>query len=132
MLELKGFWLDQDIQTVSAWKQDMSNLLGFGQFAKMFPDEKIFKTNQVDFLGEAWDCMLGVTNNKIYKIALSGKASGVYEKAYNYFLKLYGQPTEIKKNLYIWETSTANLTLSKHWLFRVVNIIATSGTPFHS
>ncbi|MGD0217411.1 MAG: hypothetical protein ABSC45_07865 [Desulfobaccales bacterium] len=132
MLELKGFRLDQDIQTVSAWKQDMSNLLGLGQFVKMFPDEKLFKTNQVDFLGETWDCMLGVTNNKIYKIALSGKASNINEKAYNYFLDLYGKPSESKKNLCIWETSTANLTLSKHWLFRVVNIIATSGTPFHS
>ena len=132
MLELKGFRLDQDIQTVSAWKQDMSNLLGFGQFAKMFPDEKLFKTNQVDFLNVAWDCMLGVTNNLIYKIALSGNASNIFERAYNYFFKLYGHPTVSKRSLYIWETSTANLTLSKHWLFRVVNIIATSGIPFHS
>lgn len=132
MLELKGFRLDQDIQTVSAWKQDMSNLLGFGQFAKMFPDEKLFKTNQVDFLNVAWDCMLGVTNDLIYKIALSGKASNIFEIAHTNFLKLYGHPTVSKKSLYIWETPTANLTLSKHWLFSVVNIIATSGIPFHS
>jgi hypothetical protein len=130
MFDLGGYRLDQNIHDVIGYKEDMSHVLGVGQFARMFPDEQIFKVNQVNLLGETWDCMLGVTNNKIYKIALSEMASNIFDKAYRYFLDLCGQPTTSKSRLYIWETPTANLTLSKHRPFNVVNIIATSGTPF--
>lgn len=135
MFELGGYRLDQDISDVKGKMEDFSHVFGVGSLVRMFSDEKVFKANQVNFLGETWDCMLGVTNNKIYKIALSGElTSNIFNKANNHFLGLYGKPTESQSNeeskLNIWDFPSANLVVSQHHPFNVINIIATSGTPF--
>ncbi|MGB8991631.1 MAG: hypothetical protein WCD80_06215 [Desulfobaccales bacterium] len=146
IFELAGYRLDQDIRDIKAEMEDISHVLDFGPFKRMFSDERIFKTNEVDFLGEIWECMLGVTNNKIYKIALSKKyTSNIFEKINRYFFELYGKPTESQSNeeviYHIWDTAlyqgrslgpplSSNLVVSQHYPFNVINIYATSGTPF--
>jgi hypothetical protein len=147
-LELGGYQLDQDIQDLKEEMEDMSHVLGVGPFARIFSDEKVFKANKVKFLGEKWECMLGVTNNQIYKIALSAgrtrnilesdysfdQATNIFEIVNRHFLELYGNPTESKSNeelnSNIWDFSSANLVVSRYYPFNVINIIATSGTPF--
>ena len=133
--ELGGYQLDQDIRGIKSEMEDMSHLLGFGSFVRMFSDEKIFKVNQIYFLDVKWDCLIGVTNKKIYKIALSGKSiESILETAMIHFSKNFGNPTESRQdnesNINIWEFPRANLVLSKQHPSNVVNIIATSGTPF--
>lgn len=146
MFELAGYWLDQDIKELKVEMEDMSHMLGVGPFERNFSDEKICKTKQVDFLGETWECILGFTNNKIYRIALSREYRNAnYQKVKSYFLKSYGQPADARNNeegMYnIWDTtlyqeklsgptSRSNLVLSYHRPFNVVNIIATGGPEF--
>jgi predicted nucleic-acid-binding Zn-ribbon protein len=134
IFELGGYQLDQDIRDIKSQMQDCSQLFGSGPFERMFSDEKIIKVNQVDFLGETWECILGVTNNKIYKIVLSGiDISNIFEIANKHFLELYGKPTErqnnIDSNINIWDLATAYLVISQYQEPNVVNIIATSKTP---
>lgn len=135
IFELGGYQLDQDIRDIKSKMEDCSHLFGSGPFERMFSDEKIIKVNQVDFLGETWVCILGVTNNKIYKIVLSGiDISNIFEIVNKHFVALYGKPTEsqnnIDSNINIWDLATAYLVISQYQQPNVVNIIATSKTPF--
>jgi hypothetical protein len=140
--ELAGYRLDQEIQDLKAEMEDLSQLVGVGPFGRNFSDEHIFKTKPVGFLNETWECMLGVTNNRIYRIALSRKyESNIFENLREYFLTKYGKPSDNQSNkegiYYIWDTTSSsdlslpsNLTLTYHYANNVINIITTGGAKF--
>jgi hypothetical protein len=136
ILELGGYRLDQDIRDIKAEMEDLSYMLDAGPFTRMFSDEKMFRARQVDLLGEKWECFLGVTNNRIYKIALSGGiTSNTFDKAKIYFISLYKQPTGTKSNqevnACIWDLPSINVFITQHKPSYVVNIIATSKSPIN-
>ncbi len=136
-LEFGGFHLDQVIDEVQAGLADMSRILDAGPMERVFSDERIFKADQVDFLGKTWECLLNVTDRRIYRIALSADgSSNTFEAASSYFLELYGKPAERQSNKdsidNIWKFPMANLVVSQYQPYNIINIVVTSRTPFIS
>ncbi len=112
-MKFGNYYLNQNIEEVIG-REEFS-----ADFPKAFADEQTFLAPSTEFLGLEWDTVLGVTSNKIYKIALVLKVyentERLYEDVKKHFEFVYGNSNDIKKSkytlLYIWDIDEGNIIL---------------------
>jgi hypothetical protein len=135
--------LDQKIGDFKGTLEEVSSeILDSGLVVRPFPDERVFRADPITFLNINWDRYVAVTEEMIYKIALSGPpGSGVqYDKVKSYFFDIYGRPEKIRSKepvtLIMWripfDNPEWNLVIQKTHIDDSISIFVTSGKPFKS
>lgn len=133
-------YLGQNFREVENELEDISEQMFSSGFTRAFNDERIFKGKKVTFLEHSWDTVVGVTNDKVYKIALQYKpvkaeTEGVFASVFEYFEEKFGNHSERKtygNSLFdIWDTKWGNIILEqgKEEDQDLINIYLTSNAP---
>lgn len=140
-LKLGNYYLGQDLGEIEEELEEISEAM-YRILPKTFKDEKIFKGREITFLNHSWHTIIGITNKKIYKIALfcmSGEEDEIiFNSALKYFIKEFGEPSERKYHeysfFYIWDTEWGNIVLERKGEIegKVINIFLTSNASFKS
>jgi len=133
-------------QSVLEIKDDLLEFskLEYSIIKPLFRDEKIYNAKDVNFLGNVWTSVLGVTQGRIYKISLqtshyqNNLGEGLYNHIYKELTDEYSQCSESRKNsnsdIAIWDTIFGNIFLHNEKLFEdesVLIITITSNEPFN-
>jgi hypothetical protein len=104
---------------------------------KEFPDAKIYKAPDIDFLGFTWNLLIGVANSRIYKInpqSISGdgeEAQRVFAATFAHLFSLMGEPSGKMGSGVIWRVPEGNVILERHRHGddHCVRFFLTSGLP---
>jgi len=143
IMKFGNFYIGQNINEIRNNLEDVSEQMFNSVFTKVFADEKIYKGKKIVFLDTEWGVILGVTNNKVYKIALQFTASQQeitpFNKVKAYFENTYGEPNDVDELegscLYTWYTKEGNTILEtgkKTWnnsSVAILNIVVTEKQP---
>lgn len=140
-MKFGNYYLNQNFHEVENELEDISEqMFSLGFMKKAFNDERIFKGKQVTFLDHSWDTVVGVTNDKVYKIALQYQsvkveAEGVFASVFKYLEGRFGNYSERKTNgnslFNIWDTEWGNIILEQkdEGGEELINIFLTSNAP---
>ena len=138
-----NYYLGQNIKEIRNDLEDISEQMFNSGFIKVFADEKIYKGKRIMFLNAEWNVVLGVTNNKVYKIALQlttpQQETTLSDNVKAYFENIYGKPDDFKESetsyFYIWDTKEGNTILETgkkiggDSFIPILNIFVTAGQP---
>jgi hypothetical protein len=86
---------------------------------KFFADEKIYAAPDIEYLGCTWTVALGVQHGQIYKISPqiltnnSVDAASAFIGAYEHFVDIMGNPTELDAHRLIWRMPSGNVILEQ-------------------
>jgi hypothetical protein len=104
---------------------------------KDFPDERIYKVPDYEFLGFRWNLLIGVANSRIYKISpqiITGdgeEAQRVFAATFAHLFSLMGEPSGKMGSGVIWRAPEGNVILERdrHGDVHCVQFFLTSGLP---
>lgn len=136
-MDIGPYWLDQEIEEVVPSLTEASAKT-YAILGRSFAGEKIFEGSDVEFLDVRWDCILAVTNNRIYKISIQHYAESslaadlVCRIARDFLVGRFGLPAEDCADFYLWRKPEFNIILnqSSKLGMHVANLTLTSGAPF--
>jgi len=138
LMKFGNYYVGQNFYEIENELEDISEQMFSLGFMKAFNDERIFKGKKVTFLDHSWDTVIGITNEKIYKIALqymSVEGKPIFDSVLKYFIEEFGVPNEHKHYGYsffhIWDTEWGNIILERKGETEgeSINIFLTSNAP---
>jgi len=104
-------------------------------FPRHFVGEAIYHAPPAEFVGHRWDVMIGMINERPYKLAAFLRMEGweeadpIIEAAFKRCDLQLGTPSEERQGLYVWDTEDGNVILQTTFIADSIalNIYVTSG-----
>ena len=107
-MEIAGYQLEQEIRPFDSGLREFS-ALEYRSIGSNIKGEKIFHAGTVEYHGISFDCVLGVLNNKLYKVALTVDLHGT-PRLRNTLITEFGRPSEEKgDSVCVWDKEWGNI-----------------------
>lgn len=112
--------------------------IGYATLKPFLKDEKIYHGKDVEYLDTRWTTVLGVTENKVYKLRLQTNYKGrdIWHQAFHDLIREYGFSLDQKKMgqslLASWDTEWGSVVLNRKIIEgeTIVDITFTEDLPF--
>ncbi len=124
LIKLGSYYLNQPISdalNLTEFSSDEYYTFELSAYKRMFANEKIFHGDNISFLEDKWDTVIGSNEGKIYKISIQHftndkkLSDNLFNKTLEYLTDQMGNPEEHSSfsKRYIWDRSSGNVLLNR-------------------